>query len=217
MEWPYLGDAVSSWRRYLDDTPSFIMNSDQILALFRDAGALSVGHFRLSSGLHSQGYLQCAQVLQHPAHARSLGEAIVARAEVWRPMTVLSPAMGGVVIGHEVAHGLNVRAIFAERTAGDLNLRRGFVLAPGERVLVVEDVITTGKSTRETIDLARQMGAEVVGAAAIIDRGSGIELEVPWFALAKIELPTYDPDRCPLCQSKIPIVKPGSRPDSNTR
>ncbi|HIN19173.1 MAG TPA: orotate phosphoribosyltransferase [Gammaproteobacteria bacterium] len=188
-----------------------------MLALFRDAGALSVGHFRLSSGLHSQGYLQCAQVLQHPAHARSLGEAIVARAEVWRPMTVLSPAMGGVVIGHEVAHGLNVRAIFAERTAGDLNLRRGFVLAPGERVLVVEDVITTGKSTRETIDLARQMGAEVVGAAAIIDRGSGIELEVPWFALAKIELPTYDPDRCPLCQSKIPIVKPGSRPDSNTR
>jgi len=193
------------------------MNSDQILALFRDAGALSVGHFRLSSGLHSQGYLQCAQVLQHPAHARSLGEAIVARAEVWRPVTVLSPAMGGVVIGHEVAHGLNVRAIFAERTAGDLNLRRGFVLAPGERVLVVEDVITTGKSTRETIDLARQMGAEVVGAAAIIDRGSGIELEVPWFALAKIELPTYDPDRCPLCLSKIPIVKPGSRPNSNTR
>ena len=193
------------------------MNSDQILALFRDAGALSVGHFRLSSGLHSQGYLQCAQVLQHPAHARSLGEAIVARAEVWRPMTVLSPAMGGVVIGHEVAHGLNVRAIFAERTAGDLNLRRGFVLAPGERVLVVEDVITTGKSTRETIDLARQMGAEVVGAAAIIDRGSGIELEVPWFALAKVEPPTYEPGRCPLCQAKTPIVKPGSRPDSNTR
>ena len=193
------------------------MNSDQILELFRDAGALSFGHFRLSSGLHSQGYLQCAQVLQHPSHARTLGKTIAARAGVWDPVTVLSPAMGGVVIGHEVAHGLNVRAIFAERTEGDLSLRRGFVLVPGERVLVVEDVITTGKSTRETIDLARQAGAEVVGAAAIIDRGSGIELEVPWFALAKVELPTYDPGRCPLCQAKTPIVKPGSRPDSNTR
>ena len=193
------------------------MNSDQVLELFRAAGALLDGHFRLSSGLHSQGYLQCAQVLQHPTHAQALGETIAAQARGQRPATVLSPALGGIVIGHEVARGLEIRGIFAERVADSLALRRGFTFAQGERVLVIEDIVTTGKSTRETIDVARQAGAEVVGAAALIDRSAGVEFDVPWVALARLALPTYDPAQCPLCESGTPIVKPGSRPSPIAR
>ena len=128
------------------------------------------------------------------------------------PTAVLSPALGGIVIGHEVARALGVRAIFAERQEGTLTLRRGFSLAAGDRVLVVEDVVTTGGSTRETIDVARAAGATVVGAAAIIDRSGGKQhLEVPFHALATVSLPTYQPDACPLCARGEPVVKPGSR------
>ncbi|HAK54353.1 MAG: orotate phosphoribosyltransferase [Vicinamibacterales bacterium] len=193
------------------------MTSDQVLTVFREAGALLEGHFCLSSGLHSPGYLQCARVLQHPRHAQALGEAIAARAREWRPATVLSPALGGVVIGHEVARGLETRGIFAERAAGDLALRRGFTVETGERVVVVEDVVTTGKSTRETIEVARAAGADVVGAASVIDRSAGVDLGVPFFALAGVALPTYEPAECPLCASGTPIVKPGSRPGPSPR
>ncbi|HJO39947.1 MAG: orotate phosphoribosyltransferase [Vicinamibacterales bacterium] len=193
------------------------MTSDQVLTLFREAGALLEGHFSLSSGLHSPGYLQCARVLQHPRHAQALGEAIAVRAREWRPATVLSPALGGVVIGHEVARGLETRGIFAERAAGELTLRRGFTVDAGERVVIVEDVVTTGKSTRETIDVARAAGAEVVGAASVIDRSAGADLGVPFFALAGVVLPTYEPAECPLCASGTPIVKPGSRPGLSPR
>jgi orotate phosphoribosyltransferase len=186
--------------------------TDTILDLFRRTGALLEGHFRLTSGLHSPGYLQCALVLQYPADAGALGAAIADRIRPLEAQTVLSPALGGIVIGQEVARALGVRAMFAERQEGRLALRRGFSLAPGERVLVVEDVVTTGGSTRETIDVAREAGAEVVGAAAIIDRSGGHQgLGVPFHALATISLPTYQPDACPLCAAGQAVVKPGSR------
>jgi orotate phosphoribosyltransferase len=183
-----------------------------VLDRFRRVGALLEGHFRLTSGLHSSGYLQCALVLQHPAEAEACGEAIAERVRALSPGVVLSPALGGIVIGQEVGRALGVRAIFAERQDGKLMLRRGFSIAPGERVLVAEDVVTTGGSTQETIDVARSAGATVVGAAAIIDRSGGTQrIDVPFHALATISLPTYQPEQCPMCAEGKPIVKPGSR------
>ena len=187
---------------------------DDLLDLFRKSGALLDGHFRLTSGLHSPGYLQCALVLQHPAQAEALGREIAARTRDLRPTVVLSPALGGVVIGQEVGRSLGVRAIFAERQDAQLMLRRGFVLGESDRVLVVEDVVTTGKSTRETVQVARASGAHVVGAASIVDRSSesAADLDVPFASLLQIALPTYEPDKCPLCAQGLPVVKPGSRP-----
>ena len=192
------------------------MNREEILNLFRRAGGLLEGHFRLTSGLHSSGYMQSALVLQDPSDAAALGSALAARVKDLRPAVVLSPALGGLIIGHEVARALGVRALFAERGAPPhtaLSLRRGFSLSPGERVLVVEDVLTTGGSTRETMDVARSAGATVVGAAALVDRSGGtISFGVPYRALVEIALPTYEAARCPLCAQGIPITKPGSRP-----
>jgi orotate phosphoribosyltransferase len=189
------------------------LDRDSLVQLFRQSGALLDGHFRLSSGLHSSGYLQCALVLQDPGIAGTLGAAVAAQVRELTPAVVLSPALGGVIIGHEVARALGVRALFAERQDGRLALRRGFQLAPAERVLVVEDVITTGLSTRETIEVARAAGAEVVGAAALVDRTAGhLALGVPFRALLAVELPTWEPTTCPLCARGIEVVKPGSRP-----
>ena len=188
------------------------MTRDELLDLYRTSGALLEGHFRLTSGLHSPGYLQCALVLQHPAHAEALGRAIADRVRDRRATVVLSPALGGVVIGQEVGRALAVRAIFAERQEGRLALRRGFTLAPDDRVLVVEDVMTTGGSTRETIEVATAAGGQVVGAASIVDRSGGtIRFDVPFASLLEIALPIYQPDRCPLCAQGLPVVKPGSR------
>jgi orotate phosphoribosyltransferase len=189
------------------------MTRDALLDLYRTSGALLEGHFRLTSGLHSAGYLQCALVLQHPPHAEALGRAIADRVRTLRPTVVLSPALGGVVIGHEVGRALGVRAIFAERQDGRLALRRGFTLDPADRVLVVEDVMTTGGSTRETIEVAKAAGGQVVGTASIVDRSGGtIAFDVPFAALLEIALPTYDPEQCPLCAQGLAVVKPGSRP-----
>ena len=186
--------------------------ADEILDLFRGAGALLEGHFRLTSGLHSAGYLQCALVLQHPREAAICGAALAARVRELGVQTVLSPALGGIVIGQEVGRALGVRAIFAERQDGKLSLRRGFSLSPGEKVFVIEDVVTTGGSTRETIDVARAAGAEVVAAGSIIDRSGGQQrIDVPYHALAVVSLPTYDPESCPLCLAGLPVIKPGSR------
>lgn len=189
------------------------LTADSVLDLFRRVGALLEGHFRLTSGLHSPGYLQCALVLQYPREAELCGAAIADRVRGLGAQTVLSPALGGIVIGQEVGRALGIRAIFAERQDGRLSLRRGFALTPGEKVLVVEDVVTTGGSTRETIDVARAAGAEVVGAASIIDRSGGQQqaIDVPYYALATLALPTYDPAQCPLCAQGLPVVKPGSR------
>jgi len=179
---------------------------------FRHVGALLEGHFRLTSGLHSPGYLQCALVLQHPRQAEAYGVALAERLRDLGARTVLSPALGGIVIGQEVGRALGVRAIFAERVDGTLTLRRGFSLEPGETVVVIEDVVTTGGSTRETIEVARAAGARVVGAGAIIDRSGGAQrLDVPFHSLAELSLPTYEPASCPLCLAGQPVVKPGSR------
>jgi len=189
------------------------MTRDELLDLYRQSGALLEGHFRLTSGLHSPGYLQCALVLQHPRQAEALGRALADRVRELRPTVVLSPALGGVVIGQEVGRALGVRAIFAERQDGKLALRRGFTLDPTDRVLVVEDVMTTGGSTRETIEVATAAGGQVVGTASIVDRSGGtIRFDVPFTSLLDIALPTYQPEHCPLCAQGVPVVKPGSRP-----
>jgi orotate phosphoribosyltransferase len=193
------------------------MTRDDLLELFRRSGALLEGHFRLTSGLHSPGYLQCALVLQHPPQAEALGVALANRTRDLRPTAVLSPALGGVVIGQEVGRALGVRAMFAERQDGALTLRRGFTLGETDRVLVVEDVMTTGGSTRETVQVARAAGAHVVGAASIVDRsGPSVareaDLGLPFASLLRIDLPTYEPAQCPLCAQGLPAVKPGSRP-----
>ena len=186
------------------------MTSDELLDLFRRSGGLLEGHFRLTSGLHSSGYLQCALVLQHPQHAEALGRAIADLTRELRPSVVLSPALGGVVIGHEVARALGARALFAERQDGALTLRRGFVIGETDRVLVVEDVLTTGGSTRETMQVAKAAGGQVVGAAAIVDRGG--RSRPPFDGLIEVDLPTYEPSSCPLCAQGLPVIKPGSRP-----
>lgn len=188
------------------------VSADDILDLFRGSGALLQGHFRLTSGLHSSGYLQCALVLQHPREAAICGAALADRVGSLGVQVVLSPALGGIVIGQEVGRALGLRAIFAERQDGALALRRGFTLSPGEKVFVIEDVVTTGGSTKETIDVARAAGAEVVAAGSIIDRSGGQQrIDVPYHALAVVSLPTYEPDSCPLCLAGLPVVKPGSR------
>ena len=188
------------------------MDASAVLDLFRKSGALLEGHFRLSSGLHSDRYLQSALVLQYPEFAGQLGEALAAETRHLDPTAVLSPALGGLIIGHEVARALGVRALFAERQDGTLTLRRGFTLSPRDRVLIVEDVITTGGSTRETAEVARACGAHVLGAAAIVDRGDNpARLYIPMWTLVRLDVPAYPPESCPLCASDIPIVKPGSR------
>ncbi len=186
---------------------------DRLLKLFTETGALLKGHFLLSSGLHSEQYMQCALVLAHPEHAARLGGLLAGRLSE-KPDLVLSPAMGGLIIGHEVARSLGVRAYFAERESGALALRRGFDVKPGERVVVVEDVVTTGRSSREVIALVESRGATVLRVLCVVDRTNaepsahlGFKLE----SLARIEIPTYRPEDCPLCRQGLPYVKPGSR------
>jgi orotate phosphoribosyltransferase len=186
---------------------------EEVLDRFRQSGAWLQGHFRLSSGLHSTGYLQCALVLSHPADAEQLGRAIADRTRHLNPTVVLSPAIGGIVIGHEVGRALGVRALFAERQDGSLTLRRGFTIGPDDRVLVVEDVLTTGGSTRETMAVARGAGGHVIGVASIVDRSGGsAHVDVPYISLVEVDVATYPPDACPLCAQGLPLVKPGSRP-----
>ena len=191
------------------------MNREEVVERFRRTGALLEGHFVLTSGLHSTQYLQCALVLQHPSEAEAFGRAIAEQFRKVGVETVAAPAIGGIIIGWEVARALGVRSIWTEREEGKMMLRRGFSVRPGERVLVVEDVITTGGSTRETCDALRAAGALVVGAASIIDRSGGrSDVGVPRVALATLEVPAFAPADCPLCAEGVPAVKPGSRKTS---
>ena len=189
------------------------MTREQLIKLREDIGAIRQGHFELTSGRHSATYIQCALVLQYPNHAEALGRAIAEKFRELGPSCVVSPALGGVIIGHEVARALGVRAIFVERDrSGQMALRRGFDLKPGERVLVVEDVWTTGGSTREAIGVVEQNGGLVVAAGAIIDRSGGrLELNVPARALLELEVPSFEPDDCPLCRTGSSAMRPGSR------
>lgn len=188
------------------------MTQDEVLKIYETTGALLTGHFLLSSGLHSDRYLQSALVLQQPDIATKLCAALAEPFRDQKIGVVIAPALGGVFVSHETARALKVRAIFAERVNGELTLRRGFTLSPGERVLVVEDVITTGKSTKETIEVVRQAGGTVIAAASLIDRSGGkADIGVPYRSLVTLAVPTYAPEACPMCKAGSTPIKPGSR------
>ena len=191
------------------------MTEQEVLAEFQAAEALLEGHFILSSGLRSPRYLQCARVLMDPRRASRLAEALaesIPAAMRESIQAVVAPAMGGVIIGHEMGRALGVEAMFVERPDGVFQLRRGFGLAPGTRVLMVEDVVTTGLSSREAIKAIEEAGGEVVAAASLVDRSSGsVDLGVPFFPLIRLEVPTYSPDELPPELAAIPAIKPGSR------
>ena len=189
------------------------MDASEVRQLLEQAGAVRRGHFELSSGRHSGTYVQCALVLQHPDLAERLGRALGEKFGELQVECVVSPALGGILVGHEVGRALGVRAVFVERdSSGQMALRRGFALRGGERVLVVEDVWTTGGSTRETIGVVEQAGGRVVAAGALIDRSAGkLEWDVPAKALVEISIPSHEAFECPLCRRGEPITKPGSR------
>ncbi len=188
------------------------MTQEQILRIFEQTGALQQGHFGLTSGLHSDRYFQCALVLQYPRHAERLcalgkdhfgSQAIDA---------VIAPAVGGIIVAYELARQLNVRSLFAERKDGRMLLRRGFRIQPGERILVTEDVVTTGGSVQEVIELVRNMGGDVMGVFAIVDRSGGqVNFGVPFKPAVRLEARTFEPEACPMCRSGVPLDKPGSR------
>jgi orotate phosphoribosyltransferase len=196
-------------------TRSTPLTERQTLELYEKTGALMHGHFRLTSGLHSDVYLQSALVLQFPVHAAALGEALAASFRDDRVATVLAPAIGGILVAHEVARALDVRALFSERENGVMRLRRGFALAQGERCLVVEDVVTTGGSTHEVVQCVEETGGIVVGVGSLIDRSGGTPAALASVArrvaLAKVTASTWPPERCPLCAHGSQAIKPGSR------
>ena len=191
------------------------MTEEEVLAKFRAADALLEGHFILSSGLHSSRYLQCARVLMDPVRASRLASALAAKLprEVRSAIEiVVSPAMGGVIAGHEMGRALGVEALFVERPTGIFELRRGFRLKPGQKVLLMEDVVTTGLSSREAIKAVEEAGGEVIAGAALVDRSSGnADLGVPFYPLVSINVPTYEADKLPPELDAIPAEKPGSR------
>lgn len=192
------------------------MTNEEVLQTFSDCGALLTGHFLLTSGLHSPRYLQCALVLQHPAIAEKLCAALADKANadssIGQIDLVIAPALGGVIVAHETARSLGVRALFTERQESGMTLRRGFQIQPGERCFVVEDVVTTGGSTREVIEVVRALGGIVAGAGSLIDRSGGaVDLGVPRHALATLEVPSYKAEDCPMCKEGSTAIKPGSR------
>ncbi len=171
------------------------------------------GHFKLSSGLHSDQYLQCARVLAHPRRAEALCRAL---RDLWdgpRPSVIVGPAMGGVVLAYEMARAFDVPGIFAERVGGQFVLRRGFSISAGEKILIAEDVVTTGGSVRELIPVLRGLGAEVVGVQSLVHRGTDEPFDIPFTPLVSLSLEVWKPEDCPLCAQELPVVKPGSRPE----
>ncbi|MFH1778913.1 MAG: orotate phosphoribosyltransferase [Candidatus Omnitrophota bacterium] len=198
------------------------MNKSKLIEIFERYGAYQKDHFLLSSGLHSEWYLQCALVLAHPKIAAKLCNELAKKFSAKggsasggsgkKIDVVIGPALGGIVVAYEVARAVGVKGIFAEREEGKMVLRRGFKINPDDRVLVVEDVTTTGGSVKEVIDLMRSYGAKIVGVGAIIDRSSGkVEFGIPFKTLVKLNIKTYQPENCPLCKKGIPAIRPGSR------
>ncbi len=186
--------------------------SREILDMFTQTGALLEGHFKLSSGRHSDRYMQCARVLQYPRFARRIGELLALRFQSVRCSVVVAPALGGILVAHELAASLGVRALFGERENGIMQLRRGFQIDPGESAIVVEDVITTGKSTREVIDMVTAAGGIPAAIGGIVDRtGASVELPFTPQCLLRIEIDTWEEGDCPLCRNGIPLKAPGSR------
>lgn len=191
------------------------MTSEQVLQRFSASGALLDGHFVLTSGLHSPRYLQCALVLQDPALAAELCSALASKLRDVRCDTVIGPALGGIIVAYELARALGIHAIFAERKDGRMQLRRGFAIRPGQRLLLAEDVVTTGGSLKEVMTLVREAGGEPVGVTSLVDRTAGRDpgFGLPLVSLLKVDVPTWQPERCPLCADGVPVVKPGSRGD----
>lgn len=188
------------------------LTSEEILNIFKETEALLEGHFILTSGLHSGAYFQCAKVFQYPWMGEKLCKDMGDRFQDEKIDVVVSPAVGGIVVGQEVARLLQVRSIFTERVEAKMTLRRGFEISEGENVLVVEDVTTTGGSVKEVIDAVKSYGGEIVAVAAVVDRSGGkVKFGVPYFSLFQMEVTNYSPDNCPLCQSGSTAVKPGSR------
>ncbi len=188
-------------------------DENEILQIFKDTGALLEGHFLLTSGKHSVQYMQCAQVLQHPKKAAQLGKELALKFRNLKIGTVIGPAMGGIIVAHEVGRSLGARAVFTERQNGEMVLRRGFTLAPGEKVLVVEDVITTGGSVKEVLNTVREAGAIPVGVGVLVDRSGGkVDFNgLLLHSLVQLNIEAYEPESCPLCAQGIPWEKPGSR------
>lgn len=195
------------------------LKTDEVLDLFKRSGALLEGHFVLTSGAHSPNYFQCARVLQHPNWAQLLCCEIGLFFNEYRIHAVAAPAVGGIIVGHEVARTLNARCVFAEREDGVMTFRRGFEIHPDENVLVVEDVVTTGGSLKEVVQLCRRAQANVIGVGFLVDRSGGsVHFDVPHFSLMSVDVRTYDPADCPLCrEGRLPAVKPGSRSLSANR
>ena len=188
------------------------LNAEQIISIFKKTGALLEGHFLLTSGLHSDKYFQCAKVFQYPHHAETLCTDIAAHFKNSQIELVIAPAVGGIIVGQEIARLLGVRSVFTERVDGKMTLRRGFEISEGEQVLVAEDVTTTGGSVKEVIDVVRANSASVVSVTAIVDRSGGtIHFNCPYFSLLQMEVNNYKPNQCPLCKSGTIPVKPGSR------
>lgn len=194
------------------------MNKEDVLKLFKETGALLEGHFLLTSGLHSPQYFQCAKVLQYPQHAQKLCWEIAYNYMSEKVNVVSGPALGGIVVAQEVARLMNARSIFSERENGRMTLRRGFEIKPNEKVLVVEDVVTTGGSINEVIGLVKEAGAQLIGVGFLVDRSMGrITFDVPKFSVIQMDVVTYQPDDCPLCKKNIPLVKPGSRKSADSK
>ena len=191
------------------------MTTEEILSLFKQSHALLEGHFQLTSGLHSPNYFQCAKVLQYPAYTKQLCAEIVHRFHGIRIDIVLAPALGGIVVGQEVGRQLGVRSMFAERKDGVMQLRRGFEIVPGERILVCEDVITTGGSVREVIDIVKRRGGVIAGVASIVDRSGGSVSLPGLYSTMTMQVVSYDSRACPLCRDGVPIDMPGSRSRTN--
>ena len=189
------------------------MEQNEILKIFEEKGALLKGHFRLSSGLHSGLYLQCAGILQYPEYAETLCSKLAEYFKEDNPTCVVSPALGGVIVSHETARALRVRALFTERKDGKMVLRRGFQISPDDRVLVVEDVITTGLSTREVLDVVKSTEATIIGVGSIVNRGGKVDFgeNIKLVSLVELDIPVFSPEECPLCKKGIKINKPGSR------
>lgn len=188
------------------------LTPEEYLNIFRKSEALLEGHFLLTSGKHSAQYMQCAQVLQYPERAAILAEGLAQQFREQEIQTVIGPAMGGIIVAHEVAKALGVRALFSERENRIMRLRRGFTLSPGERVLVVEDVATTGGSVQEVLAVVREFGAIPVGVGILVDRSGGkVDFGIPMASIVQLNIQAYDAQECPLCAQGIPVVKPGSR------
>ncbi len=189
-----------------------MLTSSQVLKVFEECGALLTGHFLLTSGRHSPQFLQAALVMQHPAKATELAVALAEQSAPERVDLVVGPAVGGIILAHEVARALGVRACYSEKEGDRMVLRRGFVVPAGAKILVVEDVVTTGGSVRKTVDHVRERGADVVAIGVLVDRSGGkAQFDVPFHALARLDIETYAPSDCPLCADRVPLIEPDAR------